>query len=136
MFRKLFFISIFVLIGVVGVSTAFAEAKYSIKKMTPDVQQALDQRRDRFDQLRQLKSTGALGENNRGYVEVLKNEGPAQSIASAENNDRRTIFQTIAEQNGLQGALATIEAVFAQVQRDKADAGDQIQMPDGRWVKQ
>ena len=134
MFRKLFILSVFMGVSMVSISPAFAQAKYSIKQMTPEVQQALDSRRDRFDQLRQLKSTGALGENNHGYVEVLNNEGDAQAIAGAENNDRKVIYQTIAAQNGLEGAIETIETVFAQVQRDKASSGDKIQDASGGWI--
>ena len=112
----------------------FAEGKYDIKQMTPEVQNALNGRRDRFDQLRAFKSSGAVGENNRGYVEALKQEGSAGDIVAAENRDRKVIYQTIAGQNGLENAIGTIEAVFAQVQRDKAGPGDQIQTEDGRWV--
>ena len=112
----------------------FAEGKYSIKQMTLQVQGALDGRRDRFDQLHGLKVSGAVGENNHGYVEVLKNEGGASNVVDAENRDRKVIYQTIAEQNGLENDLAAIESVFAQVQRDKAAAGEQIQMEDGHWA--
>jgi hypothetical protein len=112
----------------------FAEGKYDIKQMTPEVQNALNGRRDRFDQLRALKSSGAVGENNRGYVEVLKQDGSAGDIVAAENRDRKVIYQTIAEQNGLENAISTIESVFAQVQRDKAGPGEQVQTEDGRWI--
>ena len=107
---------------------------YSIKTMTPEVQQALSARKDRFGELRALKSSGAVGENNRGYVEVLKNTANANSVASDENRDRKVIYQTIAEQNGLEGALSTIETAFAQVQSDKANSGDKVQTAAGGWV--
>jgi uncharacterized protein len=134
MFKKIITASVCMLLSTASVLPVFAQSKYSIKQMTPEVKQALDSRRDRFDQLRVLKASGAIGENNKGYVEVLRAEGNAKSLASAENTDRRTIYQTIAEQNGLEGAISTIESVFAQVQRDKADPGDQIQTPDGAWA--
>jgi uncharacterized protein YdbL (DUF1318 family) len=133
MLRKILLVAVLFVSLSVTAQYACAEAKYSIKQMTPEVQSALNNRRDRFEQLRQLKHAGAVGENNHGYVEVLNKEGDAQSLASAENNDRRVIYQTIAEQNGLQGALDTIETVFAQVQRDKADSGDKIQDSNGQW---
>ena len=113
---------------------AFAEGKYSIKEMTPEVQSALDNRRDRFEQLRTLKASGAVGENNQGYVQVLKQADGSDSLVAAENSDRKVIYQTIAQQNGLENAVGTIESVFAQVQRDKAAAGEQIQTEDGRWT--
>src|SRR3989338_2734911 len=101
-------------------SVVFAQT-YSIKEMTPQVESALESRRDRYDQLGQLKAAGVIGENNRGYVEVLKSDAQAESIATAENANREVIYQTIAEQNGLSEEIATIEKVFAQVQHEKAD---------------
>ena len=79
-----------------------------------------------------VKTQGTIGENNHGYVEVL---GMTlwQVVADAENNDRKTIYQTIALQNGLQDAIETIEKSLP-VQRDKAMPGDKIQEDDGRWV--
>lgn len=132
MIKNILFVAIFAFVCVGGACESFAEGKYSIKEMTPAVQSALDNRRDRFDQLRQLKSAGSLGETNRGYVKAL--DASASSVADAENRDRATIYQTIAEQNGLGGAVATIESVFGEVQRGKAEAGDKIQNEDGAWV--
>ena len=41
----------------------------------------------------------------------------------------------IVEQNDLgEGALATVEKVFAGVQRDKASAGEKIQDASGQWT--
>lgn len=112
----------------------FAEAKYNIKEMTPEVQTALDNRRSRFDQLQALKAKGTMGENNHGYVEALGNDSAAKSLAEAENRDRKFIYKTIEQQNGLSDAMETIEKVFAQVQREKANAGDKIQNEDGSWA--
>lgn len=126
-----------ILVGVVMMavsSFSWAQGKYSIKEMTPEVQQALNARKDRFGQLRSLKSSGAIGENNRGYVEVVSNDPSAASVVSQENQDRKIVYQTIAQQNDLQGVLSTIESAFAEVQRDKAESGDKVQTEDGRWI--
>ena len=113
---------------------AFADGKYDIKEMTPEVKAALENRRGRFDRLKELKAKGAVGENNRGYVEALSDDPDAQSLVESENQDRRIIYQTIEAQNNLAGAMETIEKVFAQVQRDKASPGDKIQNENGEWV--
>lgn len=111
-------------------------ASYDIKELTPAVKASLDARRGRFEQLSSLKSQGKIGENNRGYVEVLSGGGDAGEVADAENKDRKLIYSAIVEQNGLPAdALSTVEKVFAQVQRDKAAAGDSIQDESGSWVK-
>ncbi len=115
------------------VSPVWAQAKYSIKQMTPEVQSALNNRRDRFEQLRSLKATGDVGENANGYVVGIKSSSAADALVNAENNDRRIIYQTIADQNGLSSDIAAIEKVFGQVQADKAQPGDKIQAEDGSW---
>lgn len=110
-------------------------AKYNIKEMTPEVSQALDNRRDRYDKLAEFKKSGVVGENNRGYVEVLSSNAEAQALVEAENRDRKVIYETIIRQNGLTGALETIEKIFAEEQRGRAASGDMIQAEDGRWIK-
>ena len=117
-----------------SIQPSFAQGKYSIKEMTPEVQAALDNRRDRFDQLRNLKAKGIIGENNRGYVEVLTSDAAASDLVNAENRDRKLIYKTVETQNDLTDALATIEKVFAQVQSDKASPGDKIQDENGHWM--
>ena len=123
-------------VGIIGglPQNAFADGKYDIKEMTPEAKTALENRRDRFDRLKELKAKGAVGENNRGYVEALSDDPDAKSLVEEENQDRRIIYKTIETQNNLSGAMETIEKVFAQVQRDKASPGDKIQTEDGNWV--
>ena len=127
----------------IGLFTAFLflslvsvlQAQYEIQEMTPEVKTALENRKDRFDQLKSFKGQGVLGENNRGYIEVLTNNPEAKALAESENKDRKFIYKTIEEQNNLTDALETIEKVFGQVQRDKASPGDKIQQEDGQWVQ-
>lgn len=112
---------------------AFA-ASYDIKEMTPQIQQALQGRQSRFAELQQLKSSGAAGEDNRGYVKALKPE--AESVASSENADRRVIYTAIVSQHNLgPSGLALVEQGFGDVQRDRARSGDSIQLPSGEWTK-
>ena len=111
-------------------------AQYDIKQMTPEVEKAIANRQARYSELQGLKAEGSVGENNKGYAEALGDSSSAKSIASAENEDRKVIYRTIAEQNNL-GAegLALIETVFAEVQHEKARAGDPVQDASGAWGK-
>ena len=116
-------------------ATAWAQATYDIKEMTPAVKAALESRRARFENLKALKAQRFIGENNQGYVQVLTGGPATKEIADAENADRSLIYRTIVKQNDLPSkALKTVEEVFAGVQRDKAASGDQIQTPEGDWV--
>lgn len=119
--------------------TAFGSvyaASYDIKEMTPQVKSALDARRARFETLTALKAEGKIGENNTGYVEVLVPGSGVEEVVKPENIDRETIYKAIVSQNGLPADQSSVvEKVFAQVQRDKAAAGDSIQDESGQWVK-
>ncbi|MBF0478893.1 MAG: DUF1318 domain-containing protein [Candidatus Omnitrophica bacterium] len=109
-------------------------AQYDLKQMTPEVQQALDSRKSRFSELESLKTAGKIGETNQGYVQALSGDSQAASVASQENSDRRVVYQTIAEQNGIADQISIVERVFGQVQKDKAAPGVKVQNEDGSWV--
>ena len=114
-------------------SSVFA-AQYDIKEMTPAIQQALQNRQARYEQLQTLKAQGILGENNQGFVTALKPEGG--TAAASENQDRQVIYQAIVQQNNLPASgIAQVEAAFASVQREKARPGDSIQTASGQWVQ-
>ena len=91
--NKIYFLIVMVMFGFLSFSQdAAAQANYSIKQMTPEVESALNNRRDRFDQLRELKSQGMVGENSHGYVDVIsKTKGDFWDIVEAENKDRKII---------------------------------------------
>jgi len=114
--------------------SARAEAKYSLKEMTPEISAALEARRARFDNLADLKAKGMVGEDNRGYVKALVSAPEVEAVVEAENKDRTIVYTTIAGQNNLAGEIATIEKVFAEVQRDKAKPGEEIQADSGQWI--
>jgi hypothetical protein len=129
--KKLFMVLVLIC---AAAATAPAQATYDIKEMTPAVKSALDGRKARFADLKALKTQGVVGENNRGYVETLGGDKSSKAVVAAENKDRKLVYKAIVEQNKLgPGALATVEAVFARVQRDKAEPGEKVQDASGRW---
>ena len=115
-------------------TTSVFAGQYDLKEITPEIQQALDGRRDRYEALQLLKQAGLIGEDNRGYIAVLEQRKDASQIAYDENRDRKVIYTAIAEQNGLIGAIGTIESVFADVQRNNALRGEKIQRANGQWI--
>ena len=114
---------------------AQAQGKYDIRELTPDLKQALDARKARYQTVKDLKAQGVIGENNHGYLEALQPSDDARKIADDENTDRKMIYQTIAQQNGIPQEVATIEKVFGQVQKEKAESGEMVQSEDGTWDK-
>lgn len=135
-FRTLRILALLFGMFLAGDAFLYAATQYDIKQMTPEVEAALSNRKARYEQIMSMKSEGALGENNQGYIEARVDSAAAREIAEIENRDRQTIYRTIAEQNNLGAAgLAVVETVFAEVQQEKARPGDPIQLAAGQWVK-
>ncbi|MGE0269197.1 MAG: YdbL family protein [Candidatus Omnitrophota bacterium] len=126
------FLYTILILGTIPVNSYAAD--YNIKQMTPEVTVALENRRSRYDQIQDLKKQGLIGENNQGYISVLKHKVEIVDVIEAENRDRKVIYETIASQNQLGGAINKIEKVFASVQREKAQAGEKVQLENGNWV--
>ncbi|MBI4115516.1 MAG: DUF1318 domain-containing protein [Candidatus Omnitrophica bacterium] len=115
---------------------AHAAQNYDLKEITPTVQNAIQSRQARYSQLQHLKSEGVIGESNQGFVSMLKELPDVSGIIAAENQDREVIYQAVVDQNGLgQGGLGQVKAIFAEVQRGKAQPGELIQLPSGEWVR-
>lgn len=132
--QKIVILIVFTLVSFGYIQPVQAVEQYTIKEMTSKVKTALENRRQRFDLFVPLKKRGILGENNKGYISILKENDADEDLVAAENVDRGVIYKTIAEQNNLTDEISTIEKVFARIHRDKAEAGEFIQMEDGSWV--
>jgi uncharacterized protein YdbL (DUF1318 family) len=87
----------------------------------------------RLSKLDSLKASGAIGENNRGLVEVRDGGGDAASVVSEENHDREEVYAAIGKQTG-----SSAEAVGrARAKRIAADSapGVWLQHENGTWAK-
>lgn len=115
-------------------ATAWA-GMYDLKEQTPEVAQALNGRQARFGQLAQQKIAGTVGEDAQGHVAQLGGGADVAALVAAENADRETIYQAIVSQNQLPAdALATVRQVFGETQRQRAKAGERVQLPSGEWT--
>lgn len=125
------------LLGIVFAMTPCgAAADYDFKDVTPEIKNALQNRQTRYYQLQTLKQEGVIGENNKGYVTALGGTAATASMTADENQDRRIIYEALAEQNKLGNTgLLEVQKAFAEVQREKAASGDMIQSPSGDWEK-
>jgi uncharacterized protein YdbL (DUF1318 family) len=86
----------------------------------------------RLDAVNTLKDRGAVGENNRGFLDLRGNtSGLEQQMVSDENADRRTVYAALAERTG-----ATADAVGRQRALQLATLakrGHWVQSPNGEW---
>jgi uncharacterized protein YdbL (DUF1318 family) len=98
-----------------------------------DAAQAKAQMRERVASIDQLKLAEAVGETNRGFLEVRKPEGNAASVVEAENRDRAIVFAETAARTG-----STADVVGRSFARQIAAAsapGVWLQRDDGTWYK-
>jgi len=87
----------------------------------------------RLPQIDALKAQGALGENNRGLLEVRENKGDAGSVSSEENADRNVVYAAIARQTG--STPAAVGAARAKQIAANSARGVWLQRESGEWYK-
>lgn len=87
----------------------------------------------RLAQLDSLKAKGAIGENNRGFVEARAADPAAGSVISSENSDREAVYAALAKQTGT-SADQVGRARAKQIASGSA-AGVWVQKEDGTWQK-
>jgi uncharacterized protein len=89
--------------------------------------------RDRLPVIVDLKSRGVIGENNQGYLDLLKGQTEKKDVVAAENEDRRTIYNQIARQTGTSpdvvGQRRAIQ--IAEI----ASPGEWLQDSAGKWYQ-
>jgi uncharacterized protein YdbL (DUF1318 family) len=134
--KKLYVLGLALSLVILTTASFCFAADYDYKTMTPDIEKALKNRQSRYHQLQSLKQEGEIGEDNKGYVTNLKENTEAATLTQAENQDRRVLYEALAEQNKLGSTgLLEIQKAFAEVQKEKAGPGDMIQSPSGDWKR-
>jgi uncharacterized protein YdbL (DUF1318 family) len=87
----------------------------------------------RLAHLDSLKASGAVGENNRGLVEVRGGGGDAAEVVAAENSDRQAVYAALGRQTGVK-ADQVGHARAKQIAAASA-AGVWLQHEDGSWYQ-
>lgn len=109
-----------------------------VKDSSPRVQQIANSMKTRFAEVEAAKKTGAVGENNRGFLEMVKPDAIAdaeqrnnvQKTIAADNEDRKALYQEIARLNSDQNlTVGTVERIYAQKRLERAKSGELFQMP-------
>ncbi len=89
--------------------------------------------RDRLPALNSLKAQGAIGENNRGYVEPLGSAPDGQEVLQAENADRQTLYSSIAASTGTTPELVGQRRALQIAAQEPS--GHMLQDAQGHWIK-
>lgn len=121
------------LLRFITLAAAFVLGIAAVTALAEDLGSVKNRMNQRLAQLDQLKSSGAVGENNRGFVEVRGGGGDAATVVSAENADREVVYAAIAKQTG-----SNSDQVGRARARQIATAsarGVWLQKEDGSWYK-
>jgi|GEM_PF-230338 len=87
----------------------------------------------RLPSIDDLKAKGAIGENNRGLLEVRSGGGNASGVVSAENRDRELVYSEIAKKNN----TSADQVGRARARRIAANSapGVWLQRDNGEWYR-
>jgi uncharacterized protein len=115
-------ISLILLTGIIADAIAFAGSEDIKKHML-----------DRLPAILSLKQQGVVGENNKGFLEFIGSIKTGQETVSAENADRRTVYEAIAKQQGSTvGLVGTRRAIQIA---ETAQPGEWLQDSNGKWYR-
>ena len=115
---------------ILGVESAYAEDQEG--NFPPDVQQAIDSRKNRRDTLAALEAQGVIGEKFNGLVELKGSGGDsAASLVAEENADRKKIYEFVAKKNG--ASFDETSKIWARRIQGHAPSGTPIETEPGVW---
>ncbi len=109
-----------------------------VKDDSPRIKQLVASMKTRYPEVDAAKKSGAVGENNRGLLELVKPEKIAdaekknavQRTVAAENDDRKALYQEVARLNSDQNlTVSAVERVYAQKRLERAQPGELFQLP-------
>ena len=120
-----------------------AEAAMNIDISTPAIRGIKDSMRNRFPQLKPFYDRGAIGENNKGFLEArdtaalnLQERSQVNKLIDLENRDRMALYSEIASANKFGAELVPqVKQIFANSWREKSQAGWWVQDDSGAWKK-
>jgi uncharacterized protein YdbL (DUF1318 family) len=87
----------------------------------------------RLPEIDKLKESGALGENNQGYLEVRENKDNAAAVAAAENADRKAVYEAIAAKQKV--PVEEVGKARARQIAQQSKGGVWVQDAKGNWAK-
>lgn len=110
----------------------FAMPMLSAETRTPE--QVRKRMEANLPALDELRKTGRVGENNKGYLEARNGLSPAEKrLVQTENADRRFVYEMLASRANT--TLERIERARAEQIRNRSTAGVWLQSPAGEWYR-
>ena len=81
----------------------------------------------------ELKTKGIVGENSAGYLEFVGAKREKADVVAAENDDRQTVYEAIAKQQGTTAELVGKRRAL-QIAK-KAAPGEWVKDANGKWIQ-
>jgi uncharacterized protein len=120
-----------------------AYAQKDAEVSSPAIQQLKKQMKERFPRLVPFFQKRALGENNKGFLEMRDTKGISlternelKQLIDLENRDRRALVQEVSASLKIQpNQIGRCQRIFADKWQQAASSGWWIQKEDGQWVQ-
>lgn len=124
-------------------ATSVAHAQIDIEVSTPAIRALKESLKQRFLSLKTFYEMGAIGENNKGLIEIkdtsglnLKQKADLNRLLEQENKDRNSLYEEITKANKFgKEMLPDVQRIFANSWRDKSLTNWWIQKDDGEWIR-
>lgn len=104
---------------------------FSSTSQAASAQEIQEQMKARYPVITNMKDSGMVGENNKGYLEFRAAKHQNQDIVDAENSDRKTVYQAIASKQNTTADLVGSRRAIAIAENGKS--GQIFQREDGTW---
>lgn len=121
-----------------GALSPFQTAYAQPSSGSDEAKKRLVNMRERFPELTARKKLGYVGENNRGYVEVLEHadyeedderKNEVQRLVAAENEDRKAYYREIVQANDELNSVTTVERAYALAYFKRGQSGQWFETP-------
>jgi uncharacterized protein YdbL (DUF1318 family) len=89
--------------------------------------------KERLPVIVELKKAGMVGENSKGYLEFVGAQKKNEDVVSAENSDRKKVYEAIAKKE--ETTADKVGSRRAKQIAEKAGPGEWLKDAGGKWYK-
>lgn len=104
---------------------------FSSTSQAASAQEIQERMKTRYPVITNMKDSGIVGENNKGYLEFRAAKLQNKDIVDAENSDRKTVYQAIAQKQNTTADLVGSRRAIAIAENGKT--GHLFQRENGTW---
>ena len=127
---------------ILGPRSAYAVQQADVDISTPEIRAIRQAMKARNDQLRPYLDAGHIGIGLDGFLKVrttdglgLRERAEVNRLVNAENDDRRRLYEEIAQANNFPEKVDEVQEIFARTWREKAQPGWYLEQPGSGWKK-